>query len=145
MKRKYNLLIGDQMAERVKCHIGNCYDAGQTKTMEVKGRDLVAGLPRTLTVSSDEIRQALAEPVNAIIEAVRVALEQTPPELSADIVDKGIVLAGGGAYLRGLDMLMREETGLPVLIADDPLSSVVLGCGKALDELDLLKNVAVEA
>ncbi len=145
MKRKYNLLIGDQMAERVKCHIGNCYDSGQTKTMEVKGRDLVAGLPRTLTVSSDEIRQALAEPVNAIIEAVRVALEQTPPELSADIVDKGIVLAGGGAYLRGLDMLMREETGLPVLIADDPLSSVVLGCGKALDELDLLKNVAVEA
>ncbi len=145
MKRKYNLLIGDQMAERVKCHVGNCYDSGQTKTMEVKGRDLVAGLPRTLTVSSDEIRQALAEPVNAIIEAVRVALEQTPPELSADIVDKGIVLAGGGAYLRGLDMLMREETGLPVLIADDPLSSVVLGCGKALDELDLLKNVAVEA
>jgi rod shape-determining protein MreB and related proteins len=145
MKRKYNLLIGDQMAERVKCHIGNCYDSGQTKTMEVKGRDLVAGLPRTLTVSSDEIRQALAEPINAIIEAVRVALEQTPPELSADIVDKGIVLAGGGAYLRGLDMLMREETGLPVLIADDPLSSVVLGCGKALDELDLLKNVAVEA
>ena len=145
MKRKYNLLIGDQMAERVKCHVGNCYDTGQTKTMEVKGRDLVAGLPRTLTVSSDEIRQALAEPVNAIVEAVRVALEQTPPELSADIVDKGIVLAGGGAYLRGIDMLMREETGLPVLIADDPLSAVVLGCGKALDELDLLKNVAVEA
>jgi len=145
MKRKYNLLIGEQMAERVKCNIGNCYDAGETKSMEVKGRDLVAGLPRTLTVSSDEIRQALAEPVKAIIEAVRVALEQTPPELSADIVDKGIVLAGGGAFLRGLDMLMREETGLPVLIADEPLSSVVLGCGKALDELDLLKNVAVDA
>jgi rod shape-determining protein MreB len=145
VKRKYNLLIGEQMAERVKCHIGNCYDSGETKSMEVKGRDLVAGLPRTLTVSSDEIRQALAEPVNAIIEAVRVALEQTPPELSADIVDKGIVLAGGGAFLRGLDMLMREETGLPVLIADEPLSAVVLGCGKALDELDLLKNVAVDA
>jgi rod shape-determining protein MreB len=145
MKRKYNLLIGEQMAERVKCNIGNCYDAGETKSMEVKGRDLVAGLPRTLTVSSDEIRQALAEPVKAIIEAVRVALEQTPPELSADIVDKGIVLAGGGAFLRGLDMLMREETGLPVLIADEPLSAVVLGCGKALDELDLLKNVAVDA
>jgi rod shape-determining protein MreB len=145
VKRKYNLLIGEQMAERVKCHIGNCYDSGETKSMDVKGRDLVAGLPRTLTVSSDEIRQALAEPVNAIIEAVRVALEQTPPELSADIVDKGIVLAGGGAFLRGLDMLMREETGLPVLIADEPLSAVVLGCGKALDELDLLKNVAVDA
>ena len=145
MKRKYNLLIGEQMAERVKCHVGNCYDTGETKSMEVKGRDLVAGLPRTLTVTSDEVRQALAEPVNAIIEAVRVALEQTPPELSADIVDKGIVLAGGGAFLRGLDMLMREETGLPVLIADEPLSAVVLGCGKALDELDLLKNVAVEA
>ncbi|MGC6418771.1 MAG: rod shape-determining protein [Bradymonadia bacterium] len=145
VKRKYNLLIGEQMAERVKCHIGNCYDSGETKSMEVKGRDLVAGLPRTLTVSSDEIRQALAEPVNAIIEAVRIALEQTPPELSADIVDKGIVLAGGGAFLKGLDMLMREETGLPVLIADEPLSSVVLGCGKALDELDLLKNVAVDA
>jgi rod shape-determining protein MreB len=145
MKRKYNLLIGEQMAERVKCNIGNCYDSGETKSMEVKGRDLVAGLPRTLTVSSDEIRQALAEPVKAIIEAVRVALEQTPPELSADIVDKGIVLAGGGAFLKGLDMLMREETGLPVLIADEPLSAVVLGCGKALEEIDLLKNVAVDA
>lgn len=145
MKRKYNLLIGEQTAERVKCHIGNCFETGTTETMEVKGRDLVAGLPKTLTVTSDEIREALQEPVNAIIEAVRVALERTPPELSADIVDKGIVLSGGCAMLRGLDILMREETGLPVMTADDPLSAVVVGCGRALDELDLLKNIALDA
>ena len=145
MKRKYNMLVGSPTAEKIKMHVGNCFDSGHTETMEVKGRDLVAGLPRTIVVTSDEIREALSEPVGAIVEAVRSALERTPPELSADIVDKGIVLAGGGAMLRGLDMLLREETGLPVMIADDPLSSVVLGCGKALDELGLLKSVAVEA
>jgi rod shape-determining protein MreB len=145
MKRKYNLLIGEPTAEKIKMHIGNAFNQGETSAMEVKGRDLVAGLPKTLTITSDEIREALIEPVNQIVDAVRVALERTPPELSADIVDKGIVLAGGGALLKGLDMLLREETGLPVMIADDPLSAVVLGCGKALDELSLLKSVAIEA
>ncbi|MFN3198809.1 MAG: rod shape-determining protein [Bradymonadia bacterium] len=144
MKRRYNLLIGEQTAEKIKCHLGNAYDLGETHTMEVKGRDLVAGLPKTLTITSDEIRDALTEPINAIVEAVRVALERTPPELSADIVDKGIVLAGGGALLKGLDVLLREETGLPVMIGDEPLSAVVLGCGKALDEISLLKGVAIE-
>jgi rod shape-determining protein MreB len=144
MKRKYNLLIGEQTAERVKCHIGNCFESGATETMEVKGRDLVAGLPKTLTVTSDEIREALHEPVNAIIQAVREALERTPPELSADIVDKGIVLSGGCSLLRGLDILMREETGLPVMTADDPLAAVVIGCGRALDDADLLKNIALD-
>ena len=142
MKRKYNLLVGEPTAERIKCEIGNAFDLDEVKTMEVKGRDLVAGLPKTLTVTSDEIRDALAEPVSAIIDAVRIALEQTPPELSADIVDKGIVLAGGGALLKGLDTLIREETGLPVMIAEEPLSAVVLGCGRALDEEALLRSVA---
>ena len=141
MKRKYNLLVGEPTAERIKCEIGNAFDLDEVATMEVKGRDLVAGLPKTLTVTSDEIRDALAEPVSAIIDAVRIALEQTPPELSADIVDKGIVLAGGGALLKGLDTLIREETGLPVMIAEEPLSAVVLGCGRALDEEALLRSV----
>jgi rod shape-determining protein MreB len=112
-------------------------------TLEVRGRDLVAGVPRTVVVNSDEIRDALAEPVNAITEAVRTALERTPPELSADIVDKGIVLTGGGALLRNLDVLLREETGLPVMVCDDPISAVVLGCGKCLDYPQLLESVAV--
>jgi rod shape-determining protein MreB len=111
--------------------------------MEVKGRDLVSGIPKTLEVDSSEVREALSETVNAIVEAVRIALERTPPELAADIVDKGIILAGGGANLRNLDILLREETGLPVVIAEDPLSCVVLGSGKVLDELDLLKRVTV--
>ena len=145
MKRKYNLLIGEPTAEKIKMNIGNAFNSGESTSMEVKGRDLVAGLPKTLTITSDEIREALQEPVNQIVEAVRVALERTPPELSADIVDKGIVLAGGGALLKGLDMLLREETGLPVMICDDPLSAVVLGCGKALDEISLLKSVSIEA
>jgi rod shape-determining protein MreB len=111
--------------------------------MEVKGRDLVSGIPKTLEINAEEIRTALSEPINAIVEAVRIALERTPPELAADIVDKGIVLAGGGALLRNLDQLLREETGLPVVIAEDPLSCVVIGSGKVLDELDLLKQVTV--
>ncbi|MEO1272331.1 MAG: rod shape-determining protein, partial [Myxococcota bacterium] len=135
------LLIGERTAEMVKCTIGTACPIEEVMTMEVKGRDLVAGLPKTLVVDSDEIRQALQEPINSIVEAVRLALEKIPPELSADIVDKGIVLAGGGALLKNLDILLREETGLPVMIADDPLSSVVLGSGKALDELSLLREI----
>jgi rod shape-determining protein MreB and related proteins len=142
MKRKYNLLVGEPTAEKIKCQIGNAFDMGKLETMEVKGRDLVTGLPKTLVVTSEEIREALSEPISSILDAVRVALEQTPPELSADIVDKGIVLAGGGALLKGLDMLLREETNLPVMIADDALSAVALGCGRALDDEPLLKSVA---
>lgn len=142
MKRKYNLLVGERTAEMIKCTIGTAYPMEEVMTMEVKGRDLVAGLPKTLEVNSDEIRDALQEPINAIVEAVRIALERTPPELSADIVDKGIVLAGGGALLKNLDILLREETGLPVLIADDPISAVVLGSGQTLDEMALLQEVA---
>jgi rod shape-determining protein MreB len=143
MKRKYNLLVGERMAEHIKCTIGSAFPRPERLVMEVKGRDLVAGLPRTLEVCDDEIREALSEPIGAIVEAVRIALERTPPELSADIVDKGIVLAGGGALLRGLDDLLREETGLPVMVAEEALSCVVLGSGKALDELSLLREVAV--
>jgi len=143
MKRKYNLLIGERTAEQIKIEIGSAYPDAEVRTMDVKGRDLVTGIPKTLTVDSNEIRDALSETVNAIVEAVRIALERTPPELAADIVDKGIVLAGGGAYLRNLDILLREETGLPVVIAEDPLCCVVLGSGKVLDELDLLKRVTI--
>ena len=144
MKRKYNLLIGEQSAERVKCTIGNAHPSSDdVATMEVKGRDLVAGVPKTVVVNADEIRDALSEPINAIVEAVMLALERTPPELSADIVDKGIVLTGGGAQLKNLDVLLREETGLPVMVSDDPISAVVLGSGKTLDHLDLLKEVTI--
>jgi rod shape-determining protein MreB len=145
MKRKYNLLIGERTAEQIKIEIGSAYpDAEEeVRKMEVKGRDLVSGIPKTLEINSIEIQEALGETVNAIVEAVRIALERTPPELAADIVDKGIVLAGGGALLRNLDALLRDQTGLPVVIAEDPLSCVVLGSGKVLDELDLLKRVTV--
>ncbi|MCA9600759.1 MAG: rod shape-determining protein, partial [Myxococcales bacterium] len=145
MKRKYNLLIGEQTAERVKCAIGNAHPGdAQASSMEVKGRDLVAGVPKTVVVNSDEIRDSLSEPINAIVDAVMTALERTPPELSADIVDKGIVLTGGGALLRDLDVLIREETGLPVTVSDDPISAVVLGSGKTLDHLDLLREVTIQ-
>jgi rod shape-determining protein MreB len=150
LKRKYNLLIGERTSEAIKIQLGSAFPEtvsspkeGWAETMEVKGRDLVSGIPKTLEIGADEIRDALSEPINAIVEAVRIALERTPPELAADIVDKGIVLAGGGALLRNLDQLLREETGLPVVIAEDPLSCVVLGSGKVLDELDLLKQVTV--
>ena len=148
MKRKYNLLIGEQTAERVKCLIGNAHpgdaaSSGPGETLEVKGRDLVAGVPKTVVVNSDEIRDALSEPINTIVEAVMAALERTPPELSADIVDKGIVLTGGGAQLKNLDVLLREETGLPVMVCDDPVSAVVLGSGKTLDHIDLLREVTI--
>src|SRR5512140_1169430 len=145
IKRKYNLLIGDRMAEEMKIEIGEAYPGNEVLLREVKGRDLVSGIPKTISINSDEIREALSEPVNAIVEAVRICLERTPPELAADIVDKGIVLAGGGALLRNLDVLLREETGLPVVTAEDPLSCVVLGSGKVLDELNLLRTVAVSS
>jgi rod shape-determining protein MreB and related proteins len=143
MKRKYNLAIGEQTAERIKITIGNAYQLDPQLTMEVKGRDMVAGIPKTVIVNSDEIREALAEPINAIVEAVLLALERTPPELAADIVDKGIVLTGGGALLKNIDVLLREETGLPVMVSDDPISCVVLGSGKALDHIELLKEVTI--
>ena len=144
IKKRYNLLIGERTAEEVKIRLGSAYPLDKEESMEVKGRDLVDGIPKTLVVSSEEIREALSETVSIIIEAVKQALEQTPPELAADIVDRGIVLTGGGALLRNLDKRLREETGLPVLIADDPLSSVVLGAGKMLQDFELLKRVAVE-
>ncbi len=143
LKRKYNLAIGEQTAERIKIQIGNAYPLEQQLTTEVKGRDLVAGVPKTVVVNCDEIREALTEPINAIVEAVLIALEKTPPELAADIVDKGIVLTGGGALLKNLDVLLREETGLPVMVCDDPISAVVLGSGKALDHMELLKEVTI--
>jgi rod shape-determining protein MreB len=145
VKRKYNLLIGERTAENIKITVGSAYPDDEVRTMEVKGRDLVAGVPRTVVVDADEMRDALSEPVNAIVEAVRVALERTPPELAADIVDKGIVLTGGGALLRNLDILLREETGLPVMLSEDPLTAVVMGAGKALDQIGtLLKGVTIE-
>jgi len=143
LKRKYNLAIGEQTAERIKMQIGNAYPLEQQTTCEVKGRDLVAGVPKTVIVNSDEIRDALTEPLNAIVEAVLLALEKTPPELAADIVDKGIVLTGGGALLANIDVLLREETGLPVMVCDDPISAVVLGSGKTLDHMELLKEVTI--
>jgi len=143
LKRKYNLLVGDRTAEQVKIEIGNAYPLPEVLHMDVKGRDLVAGIPKQVTLNSDEIREALYEPVSAIANAVRLALEGTPPELSADIVDKGIMLAGGGSLLKNIDVLIREETGLPVMIAEDPVSSVVLGAGRVLDDMDLLRRSAI--
>jgi len=143
VKRKYNLLIGERTAEQIKIEVGSAFPLEHKQTIEVKGRDLVAGIPRTQSISDDEIREAMLEPVNAIIDTIKIALERTPPELAADIVDKGIVLAGGGALLRGLDALIREETGLPITIAEDPLTCVARGTGKVLDELDLLRQIQI--
>jgi rod shape-determining protein MreB len=144
MKKKYNLLVGERTAEAIKKQIGNAFAVDEVITMEIKGRDLVAGVPKTLVMNSDEVREALAEPVNQIVDAVRSVLERTPPELAADIVDRGIVLTGGGSQLRNLDVLLREETGLPVMVSDSPECAVVLGTGKALDELSLLREVALQ-
>jgi rod shape-determining protein MreB len=143
IKRKYNLLVGERTAELIKITIGSAYPADEVQTMEIKGRDLVAGVPKTVVITDEEIRDSLLEPINQIVEAVRLSLERTPPELASDIVDRGIVLAGGGSLLRNLDILLREETGLPVMMADDPLTAVVMGAGKALDEISLLREVAV--
>ena len=143
LKKTYNLMIGERTAEEIKIKVGSAYPIDEELKMEVRGRDLVAGLPKMITVTSEEIREALAEPIRQIVEAARLTLERTPPELSADLIERGIVLAGGGALLRGLDKLLSEETGLPVHIADDPLTAVVIGTGKVLNELKYLKRVVV--
>ena len=143
VKRKYNLLIGERTAESIKINIGSAYpNHDEEIAMEIKGRDLVGGIPKTLEISSREVREAIAEPVNSIVEAVRIALEVTPPELASDIVDKGIVISGGGALLRNLDLLIKEVSRLPVVIAENPLTAVAEGAGKALDQMNLLKDIA---
>ncbi len=145
IKRKYNLLIGERTAEIIKTTIGNAYpDPENIETIEVKGRDLVSGIPKILAIDSEEIRVATAEQIESIVETVKTALEQTPPELAADIVDTGIVMTGGGALLKNLDKLLREETSLPIKVTDDPLSTVVLGSGKALEEISLLSEVTIQ-
>ena len=141
IKRKYNLLIGVHTAELIKITIGTAYPTENIETMEVKGRDLVTGIPKILTIDSEEVRIAISEQIETIVGAVKTALEQTPPELAADIVDRGIVLTGGGALLKNLDILLRKETGLPIVISEDPLSTVVVGCGKVLDNISILKEV----
>ena len=146
IRRNHNLLVGESSAERIKKEIGSACmpEEGEGRVMEIKGRDLMNGVPKEIVISERQISESLAEPVGSIVEAVKVALEHTAPELAADIVDKGIVLTGGGALLRNLDVLLREETGLPVTLADDPLTAVVMGAGKVLDELSLLRDVTVE-
>jgi rod shape-determining protein MreB len=141
MKRAYNLMIGERTAEEIKLRIGSAFPLGKESTMEVKGRDMVAGLPKTITITSQEVREAMLEPLNTIIDAVRTTLERCPPVLSADLVDRGIMLAGGGALLRGLDKLLQEETALPVHVAEDPLSAVAEGTGRVLSELEFLRKV----
>jgi rod shape-determining protein MreB and related proteins len=144
VKRTYNLLIGERTSEIIKTTIGNAYPGTEVESMDVKGRDLVTGIPKIINVNSDEVRQAIQEQIDTIVAAVKTALEQTPPELAADIVDRGIYLTGGGALLKNLDTLLHQETGLPIKIADDPLSTVVMGSGKALDNLSILKEVMVD-
>jgi len=139
IKRMYNLLIGERSAEQIKIDIGSALPAEQPQTVEIRGRDLVTGLPKTIAITSDEITEALADTTNAIVEAVKLTLERTPPELAADIMDRGIVLTGGGALLRNLDKLLSRETGMPVLVAEHPLDCVAIGTGKALESLDLLR------
>lgn len=141
MKRTYNLMIGERTAEEIKIRLGSAAPIAKELTMDVKGRDLVAGLPKTITITSQEIREAMADPLSTIVDAVRTTLERCPPELSADLVDRGIVLAGGGALLRNLDKLLHEETGLPVHVAEDPLSAVAEGTGKMLQEIEVLKRI----
>lgn len=144
IKRKYNLLIGITTAEIIKTTIGSAYPGEQVETIDVKGRDLVTGIPKILTIDSDEVRQAISEQIETIVETVRIALEQTPPELAADIVDTGIVLAGGGALLKNLDVLLREETKVPIILAEDPLTAIVIGSGMALDNLAVLRDVIIK-
>jgi rod shape-determining protein MreB and related proteins len=144
IKRKYNLLIGERTAESIKTTVGNAYpDPQNLETMEVKGRDLASGIPKILTIDSEEVRVAISEQIDAIVEAVKIALEQTPPELAADIVDRGIVITGGGTLLKNLDKLLREETSLPIIVADDPLCTVALGSGQTLDSIETLKRVII--
>jgi rod shape-determining protein MreB len=144
LKRKYNLLVGERTAEQIKMELGSAYPLDKPLTMEIKGRNLIEGVPKTITINDTEIREALSECIDTIMNAIRVALERTPPELSADISDRGIVLAGGGARIKNLDRRIREETGLPVSVADDPLASVVLGTGRMLTDFKLLRRVAIE-
>ncbi len=144
IKRQHNLLIGERTAELIKTTIGNACPTESVETMEVKGRDLITGIPKTLAIDSEEVRRSISEQIDAIVETVKIALEQTPPELAADIVDQGIVLTGGGALLKGLNVLLTEQTGLPITITDDPLSTVVMGSGKALDNLRLLREVMIK-
>ncbi len=144
MKRKYSLLIGERSGEMIKTAIGCAYADEEMRTVDVKGRDLISGIPKIIEINSEEIREAISEPVGMIVDAVRNALENSPPELAGDIVDRGIVLTGGGALLRNLDMLLKEETGLPISITDDPLSTVARGAGIALDEIDLLREVSIQ-
>jgi rod shape-determining protein MreB len=144
MKRKFNLLIGERTAEQIKTGIGSAFPLDQPLTMDIKGRNLIEGIPKTVTVTDSEIREALTESVTIIVNAIRVALERTPPELSADISDRGIMLTGGGSLLKGLDRRISEETGLPVFVADDPLCSVVLGTGRMLDDFRLLRKITID-
>lgn len=144
VRRQFNLLIGERTAENIKVKIGNAYPFEEEKTLEIKGRDLVAGAPKTIEITSTQINDALMDPLSEVVDAVRTALEKTPPELASDIVDNGIVLTGGGAMLANLDILLRERTGLPVTVAEDPLSCVVIGSGKVLDNLDLLRQLTIE-
>ncbi|MBF0273702.1 MAG: rod shape-determining protein [Nitrospinae bacterium] len=144
IKRKYNLLIGERTAEEIKIKLGSAYQLKEEKSLQVKGRDLVLGIPKIITITDAEIREALAETINTIVEAVKVALERTPPELAADIVDKGIVLAGGGSLIRGLDTRLREESGLPIITAEDPLCAVALGAGKVIDNFQEMKKVTIK-
>ena len=144
MKQQYSLLIGERTAEEIKIQLASAYPMAESQTMEVKGRDLVSGIPKTLYINDTEIREALADVCSSIVQAVRNALESTPPELSSDIVDRGIVLAGGGSLLKGLDLLLRDQTGLPVMYAEDPLSAVANSTGKVLDELDLLSSISLD-
>ncbi|MDX9715377.1 MAG: rod shape-determining protein [Dissulfurispiraceae bacterium] len=143
MKRKYNLMIGERTAEHIKIDLGSAYPTNTTEPMEIKGRDLISGIPKAISVTEAEVREALQESISLILDTIKVTLENTPPELAADIVDNGIVLAGGGALLRGLDILIREHTGVPVIVPEDPLTAVVRGCGKMLDKLELLQRVAI--
>lgn len=144
VKRRYNILIGERTAEQVKIAVGSALPTGENLSIEIKGRDMVHGVPRAVVVSEEEIREALIEPVNQVVEVVRMALEKTPPELSSDIVDRGLTMTGGGALLRNLDRIIAKETGIPVVVVDDPLSAVVLGSGAVLDQFELLKDVIIQ-
>lgn len=141
IKRRYNLVIGDHMAELVKMEIGSAYPLEERKTMMVKGRDMISGIPRTVVVNDAEVREALEDPIHAIVNALRTSLENTPPELAGDIIDRGVVITGGGSLLPGLATRFQEETNLPIITVDDPLTSVVLGVGKVLDEIELMRKV----
>ncbi|MGI6538916.1 MAG: rod shape-determining protein [Caldicoprobacterales bacterium] len=143
IKKEYNLMIGERTAEEIKITIGSAYPKEEETTMEIRGRDLITGLPKTLVITSEEIRESMREPIAQIVESIKLTLEKTPPELASDVMEKGIVLTGGGALLDGMDQLVRQETGMPVRVADNPLDCVVLGAGKVVEELETLKRIAM--